>query len=210
MNESRNVNESRDTHLSLLNGLRNSQHESHFEYSWERFNAKYTPRIYAWARKMGLSQADAEEVCQDMMLSLLKRLKTLSYNPDQSFRGWLRTVTRNAVIDFINARSRMRPTSDESLRVLLDQKPLETEMDRLFDEELLASAKERAEQRLQQSEAGSRNWKIFLQLETHGESADQIAEEFGIRRHAVYVARNRVMDVLREEVEKLNSSGPAS
>ena len=73
---------------------------------------------------MGLSQADAEEVCQDMMLSLLKRLKTLSYNPDQSFRGWLRTVTRNAVIDFINARSRMRPTSDESLRVLLDQKPL--------------------------------------------------------------------------------------
>ena len=83
-------------------------------------------------------------------------------------------------------------------------------MDRLFDEELLASAKERAEQRLQQSEAGSRNWKIFLQLETHGESADQIAEEFGIRRHAVYVARNRVMDVLREEVEKLNSSGPAS
>ena len=202
------MNKSRDTHLSLLNGLQNSQHESHFEYSWERFNAKYTPRIYAWARKMGLSPADAEEVCQDMMLSLLKRLKTLSYNPGQSFRGWLRTVTRHAVIDFINARSRMRPTSAESLQVLIEQKPLETEMDRLFDEELLASAKEKAEQRLQQTEAGSRNWKIFLQLETYGKSPDQIAEELGIRKHAVYVARNRVMDVLREEVEKLNAAGP--
>ncbi|MEZ6062485.1 MAG: sigma-70 family RNA polymerase sigma factor [Planctomycetaceae bacterium] len=192
--------DSHDTRASLLSGLRDSSDESRFEYSWERFNERYTPRMYRWARRMGLSQADAEEVCQDLMLKLLKRLKTLTYNPDLTFRGWLRAVTRNAVIDFIEARKRMHPMEDTALQALVDRHPLEQELNRLFDEELLATACESAEARLRRTETGTRNWEIFVRLQAPDSVPDAIADEFRIRRHAVYVAKNRVMEVLRDEV----------
>ncbi len=202
------MDESFDTRASLVSGLRNSQNKPRFEDSWEQFNERYTPRMYAWARRMGLSQADAEEVCQDLMLKLLKRLKSLAYDPEQSFRGWLRIVTRNAVIDFVDARKRMKPIEARALQAMVELQPLEQELDRLFDEELLAVARENTEVRLRTTETGRRNWEIFLRLQAPNAVPDDIAEEFGIRRHAVYVAKNRVMEVLRDEVERLNSGGP--
>ena len=55
----------------------------------------YTPLIYYWARKAGLQPADASDLVQDVLTTLVRKLPEFRHDPSRSFRGWLRTVTMN-------------------------------------------------------------------------------------------------------------------
>ena len=43
---------------------------------------------------------------QDVLLCLAQKLRPFRYDPSRSFRGWLRTVTQNALADFLADRKR--------------------------------------------------------------------------------------------------------
>jgi RNA polymerase sigma-70 factor (ECF subfamily) len=193
-----------ETQASLLQGLQNSADAEVFESSWRRFNDKYTPRMYAWARRMGLSQADAEEVCQDLMICLLRRMKHFVYDQKGSFRGWLHTVTKNAVIDFCEKQKKMRPTDGETLEAILDMKSLGAQLESLFDMEVLEEARRQVREELETTEAGRRNWEIFTRLELTDTSVTELAAHFNVKVQTVYVAKGRVLEALKEKVAWLN------
>jgi RNA polymerase sigma-70 factor (ECF subfamily) len=70
--------------------------------SWLRFVDRYGRRIYAWGRKSGLPPADADDVTQEVLVKLVKALPDFRYDGDRGrCRGFLRTITRNAVSDFL-------------------------------------------------------------------------------------------------------------
>ncbi len=72
--------------------------------AWSRFVDLYGSRIRGWCRRWGLQEADTEDVTQDVLLRLAQKLGAFNYDPSRSFRGWLRTVTQNALADFLAAR----------------------------------------------------------------------------------------------------------
>src|SRR5262245_46437929 len=84
------------TSATLLGRLRAQPDD---EQAWDRFVECYGPQIYNWCRQWALQQADAEDVTQNVLLRLATKLRTFTYDPKRSFRGWLRTVTRNALSD---------------------------------------------------------------------------------------------------------------
>ena len=64
--------------------------------SWERFVRLFTPLIVEWAKRFGLQDSDADDLTQDVFCILVRRLPTFEYDPTQSFRAWLWTVTYHA------------------------------------------------------------------------------------------------------------------
>src|SRR5437763_1879635 len=70
--------------------------------AWVEFVRRYGPRILGWCRRWNLQDADAEDVTQSVLLRLAGKLRTFRYDPDKSFRAWLRTLTHHALSDFLD------------------------------------------------------------------------------------------------------------
>src|SRR5262245_12178765 len=75
--------------------------------AWLEFVGLYEPAIYRILRQHGLQDADARELMQDLLLALSRSIDR--WDPDKergSFRGWLRRVCRNLVINWSQRRKR--------------------------------------------------------------------------------------------------------
>ena len=79
------------TSESLLFRLRESDNSE----AWSRFSELYTPLIFFWARKNGLDAHDSSDLVQEVMTLVFQKLPEFQYDPNRSFRGWLRQVTLN-------------------------------------------------------------------------------------------------------------------
>jgi len=77
------------TSPTLLARLR---HDPSNEAAWDEFIEHYGRHIYRWCRQWRLQDADAQDVAQEILLKLARKLRDFDYNPQSSFRGWLKTV----------------------------------------------------------------------------------------------------------------------
>ena len=75
------------------------------EAAWAVFVQRYGPNIQAWCRAWHLQSADADEVSQMVLLKLADKMRTFVYDPSQSFRAWLKTLTHHAWQDYLQSRS---------------------------------------------------------------------------------------------------------
>jgi RNA polymerase sigma-70 factor, ECF subfamily len=79
----------------------------------------YAPRIYALARRMLGNDADAEDVTQDVLLQLVRKLDT--FRGESAFPTWLHRVTVNAALAHRRKRAHQDgPRSHESVENVLD------------------------------------------------------------------------------------------
>src|SRR5262245_26334209 len=63
--------------------------------AWGRFVELYTPLLYLWARRLGLQDADAADLMQDVFVQLMRKLPEFAYDRSGSFRGWLHALLVN-------------------------------------------------------------------------------------------------------------------
>src|SRR6187455_1376442 len=112
------VDDSPLTRATLLIKLRSGDDTA----AWQEFAKLYGPVIYGFARKRGLQDADAADLMQDVMRSVSVAARDLNYDPRKgSFRGWLFTVTRNKVFNFLSKqKNRVQATGDTGMRERLD------------------------------------------------------------------------------------------
>ncbi len=82
------------TSLSLLEQVRQNDRGA-----WERLTALYGPLVEFWCRRAGLSLSDAEDVAQEVFSAAARGLGGFRRDrPGDSFRGWLRGITRNQML----------------------------------------------------------------------------------------------------------------
>ena len=123
------------TRASLL--LRLCDSEDH--EAWVEFVTLYEPVIYRILRQHGLQDADARDVMQELLLAVSRSIER--WNPAKEcgiFRGWLRRVARNLVINWLEQRGRrVAATGGSNLQAMLDMLPAADEPDTVeFDREL--------------------------------------------------------------------------
>src|SRR5476649_792944 len=113
------MQESPATRASLLVRLRDGGDVG----AWQEFVRLYAPIIYGFARKRGLQDADAADLMQDVLRSVSAAVHRLEYDPVRgTFRGWLFTVTRNKVFNFLESRSRrVQGSGDSRVQQRLEQ-----------------------------------------------------------------------------------------
>src|SRR5437588_4252925 len=94
------------------------------------------------------------------LLKLVARMRDFRYDPAQSFRGWLKTVTRHILSDFLSERQRDQGSGDsEVLRLLANVEAREgvvRQLEAEFDQELLEEALRRVQQCVP-----SQRWEAF-------------------------------------------------
>jgi RNA polymerase sigma-70 factor (ECF subfamily) len=183
------------TSASLLERLRRPGEPA----AWERFVDLYTPLIYHWARGAGLQTADAADLVQDVFAVLLRQLPLFRYDRGRSFRGWLRTVTRNKWRE--RQRRRPPPTLDDPERALA--LPADEEGPDSFGEAEYRRHLSRRALQLMQAEFPPTSWKACWEVVVSGRPPAEVAAELGISVGAVYTAKSRVLRRLREELAGL-------
>lgn len=190
------------TSPTLLGRLRQDPSD---ETAWQAFVERYGPDIYAWCRQRGLREADAEDVAQNVLLLLARKLRSFVYDPSRTFRGWLRTVTRNTLADFLADGTRPDRGSGDTqvldvLKSVQARDDLVTRLERQFDQELMEEAIARVRLRVE-----PHNWEAFRLTAWERLSADETAQQLGIRVTAVFKAKSRILQLLREEIAKLEA-----
>ena len=82
------------TSLTLLQRLRANEPDA-----WRTTVHLYSPLLYQWCARAGLQGADADDVTQEVFRAAATHLE--SFRRDRAgdtFRGWLRVITRNMIL----------------------------------------------------------------------------------------------------------------
>jgi RNA polymerase sigma factor (sigma-70 family) len=188
------------TRVTLLARLRQ---ESADQADWDEFVERYGPHIYRWCRQWKLQDADAEDVTQNILLKLSQKLRAFAYDPSQSFRGWLKTVSHHAWRDFEDSRRHARPAaSDSQIQELLltveAREDLVRKLEDAFDLELLEAAKVRVRLRV-----APHTWEAFRLTAIEGLAVADVAARVHLQVAMVYVAKSKVQKMLQEEIGNL-------
>lgn len=191
------------TRASLLLRLCNSEdHEA-----WIEFVTLYEPVIYRFLRRRGLQDADARDVMQELLLTVSRSIGRWDPTKDRgSFRGWLRRIARNLVINWLKQRGRhMGATGGSDLQAMLEMVPAANEPDTVeFDRELRRALFHRASERVR-GEVQEATWQAFWETAIVGTSSADAAKKLGMMVGAVRVAKCRVMARLQAAVRELEN-----
>lgn len=194
------VDESPLTRASLLVQLRTGSNH----IAWQEFVKLYGPVIYGFARKRGLQDADAADLMQDVMRSVSSAIGRLDYDRQQgTFRGWLFTITRNKIFNFLSAR-RIRPqgSGDSATNQLLNSHPDEEDGSATWELEYQRRLASLAMEQIK-SEFQVNTWRAFWLTSVEGASAAEVSKQLGLSPGAIYVAKSRVLARLKEAVETI-------
>jgi RNA polymerase sigma-70 factor (ECF subfamily) len=197
------LDRSTQTSPTLLGRLRQAPND---EPAWNAFVQRYGPKIYAWCRQWGLAGSDADDVAQSVLLLLARKLRTFVYDSSRTFRDWLRTACKNALSDFLDDRARPDRSSGDSqvleiLKGVAVRDDLVARLEEQFDQELMEEASARVRLRVE-----PHNWEAFRLTAWEGLSAEAAAEELGIRITAVFKAKSRILQMLRDEIARLEQA----
>ena len=165
----------------------------------------YAPLIYFWCRQLGLQDSDADDVVQEVLLAVASRVgKFQRTRAEGSFRGWLRTITRNKLGDFIRAGSRRQRIIDETKlpsSFLTAAQPREEAGGEARDDEtrlVFNRVLELIRTRFEDS-----TWRAFLRVVMDGAAPNDVADELNLSVESVYQAKSRILRVIRDELHDL-------
>ncbi len=172
--------------------------------AWQRLSRLYGPLAYRWTRQCGLQPSDAADVVQNVFFSVAQHVEGYSSGgPNHSFRGWLWTITRNAVREFYRQQATHPQAvggTDAQIRFQeiaesLDQIDSSPDVTDGFDAS--ASLAHRA-LTLIKGDFEPRTWDAFWRTTIDNQPAAEVGIELGLTTKAVRQAKYRVLCRLRE------------
>jgi len=176
------------TSLSMLGELAEGS-----ESAWTRFESRYRSWLMSHCLRSGLSEADADDVTQEVMFKIFKAVGNFDRQRNGSFRKWMLLVTRSRIADLFrkSKRSREEPCSES----FVENTPTAgTESDKQT-EEPSSSALDEFERKmaLLRSQSSDRDIEILIEYLGKGRQAEDIAAEHGTTANAVYLVKSRVI-----------------
>jgi RNA polymerase sigma-70 factor (ECF subfamily) len=175
--------------------------------AWREFFDLYAAVVYGFARKRGLQDADAADLMQEVLRSVANHAGRLNYDRNKgTFRGWLYSVTRNKIFNFLDKRRhQVQGSGDSSAHHRLEEyagAPVDEEAwDREYERKTFAWAVERVKYEFHDG-----TWQAFWLTSVEGMSAKDVAARLTMSPGAVYVAKSRVIARLREEIRQLEEA----
>jgi len=169
--------------------------------SWSNFLAIYRPVVVRMACGRGLQHADADDLAQQVFLSVARAIG--DWEPDSQqppFRAWLTRIARNAIVNALTRRKPDAAGGSTSLQEMLCELPERNdETTQQLIEESRREAMRWAADEIR-SEFTELTWAMFWQTSIEGESVAEVARQQNKTPGAVYMARFRVMQRLKEKV----------
>ena len=196
------------TRRSLVDRLANWEDRKH----WQEFFDTYWKLIYSTARKSGLTDAEAQEVVQETIITVAKRVEQLRYDPAiGSFKGWLLQITRWRIADQFRKRQpgqqqRARSHPDRATATIervADSNAVD--LDALWESEWQQNLLEAAITRVKKK-IDPKQFQIFDCYVRKEWSAQKVADTLRVNVGQVYLARHRVGALLKKEIKTLEKN----
>jgi RNA polymerase sigma-70 factor (ECF subfamily) len=171
--------------------------------AWDRLVALYAPLVFHWCRHWHLQDHDAADVLQEVFQAIATHVSGFRREKEgDSFRGWLRTITRNKIRDHFRRLER-EPTgaggTEAQLWIAQLSAPPLTEEPSAGDGHAEHHLFHRALM-LIRSEFEVRTWQAFWRTTVEGQATKDVAADLAMSPGAVRVAKCRVLQRLREEL----------
>ncbi len=187
---------------TLLEQLRARQPEA-----WQRLVCLYGPVIYRWCRRSNLTAEDAADVVQDVLSAILVHLPSFRRDrPQDSFSGWLATITRNKVRELYRrrqGRAEARGGSTAQRQLSEMPQPPEPSGENIRSDAQSGACLLRRALELIRAEFEARTWDAFWRVVVGGRSPSDVAAELQISVAAVYKAKSRVLGRFRRVLSEL-------
>jgi RNA polymerase sigma factor (sigma-70 family) len=211
-------NEFIPTRASLLGRLKDWGDEK----SWQEFFDTYWRLIYGVALKAGLSDAEAQDVVQETLLTVAKKVGQFKSDPALgSFKGWLLLITRRRIADQLEKRGKLPQTvqisgapgasavpsasADDATRTSTLERvpdPATFNLDACWEEQwqknLLRAATEKVK-----SVVSPKQFQIFELYVLREWPVGKVARVLSVSAGQVYLARHRVSRLLKQEIARL-------
>lgn len=180
--------------------------QSGHDEGWQTLVQIYGPIVYRWIRRLDVQPADAADVMQETFLAVATALPRFdAVTADATFRGWLWTIARNKLRDRQRREGR-QPTIDGSqARRLIEQVavPAIDDVDPPSSQEDDAKLARSRTLELMRQSFDPRSWRMFWETMVEDRDPQDVADEMNVSRWAVYKARARVLQRLRQELDGL-------
>jgi len=173
--------------------------------AWDRLVSLYAPLVWYWCRKMHLAEQDIADVFQEVFKAVAVYYPNFHKNrPEDTFRGWLRTITQNKVHDhFRLLRREPRAAGGAGAQFRWSQLPGPAHDDNGSEPDESHKLLFHRALELLQTEFEERSWRAFWRVVVDGRSHQEAAEELRMTPGAVRVAKCRVLHRLRQELGDL-------
>ena len=213
------------TRASLLQRLKDPADHA----TWEEFHRTYRGLIHGAARRAGLNETEAEEVVQETLIAVAKKMPEFRYDPAKdSFKGWLLQLTRWRIADQFRKReqaaltrppgtlshpmgegrgARRRSDDDPARTATMNQiavpagSVLTVILDEEWEKHLLSAALGRIKHQVNPA-----HHEICYLLVVLGKSVSEVKRALGVSIGRVYLAKHRVGTLLKREVRKLETA----
>jgi RNA polymerase sigma-70 factor (ECF subfamily) len=190
------------TSRSLLMQLKDGQ-----PAAWERLTALYAPLVYHWCRTMRLPEQDMPDVFQQVFQSVASHIDTFRKDrPGDTFRSWLRVITRNKVRDHFRRTAKQAQAAggtdaqiyfSQVAAPVANEEPDESEA---HDEEGEVQQLLRGTLEQIRTQVHPQTWQAFWKVVVEGKTPEEAGQELGMRPGTVRVAKSRVLARLRAEL----------
>jgi RNA polymerase sigma-70 factor (ECF subfamily) len=184
------------TSLTLLARVRQSDKQA-----WGRLVQLYGPLVFEWCTRAGLKPVDAADLGQEVFTRVWTSFHTFRRDrPGDTFRGWLRVITKRQILDFWRRQQRQVNTQAAEPAELAN---LHFEFPDEDDPEVLAQDRRRLYSRaveLLRSDFEPITVEVFWRVVVQGEAPVDVAALLKVSVNSVYIAKSRVLSKLRAEL----------
>jgi len=191
-----------NTSLTLLEQIR-----ARDESAWETVIELYRPLVLHWCCRWGVVREDGDDILQNVFRAAAHKLPTFRRDrPGDTFRGWLRGITRYELLQFFRRNGKQPKASGGTENLELFEQiadPFDATPDDSVDPpEELDGLYHRAVE-LTRLDFENSTWQAFERTALDGNSSTVVAEQLGMTSAAVRKAKSRVLRRLKELIGDL-------
>ena len=190
------------TRVTLLERLRTGKDQT----AWLEFESTYRAFIFSLILRMGIPNADAEDISQTVLTKVWQKIEDFEYNRNRGkFHNWLAAMTRNTVKDFFRTKKNFITGRDaveyKETYDTIEQQVL-PDIEHLAREEWILHITNLAWDNIK-NDLHETKRDVFKYVSQEIPNAD-IAKKIGISETSVRVYKADVFEKMRTEINRLN------
>ena len=164
---------------------------------WKQLLDVYGELLRGWLARSGVASADHDDLIQEVLIVVVRRVSEFEHRGPGAFRAWLRRILANHILKYFRDRAPSAPSIDLDAIAAKDS-VLGREWDREHDEYLAARAL-----RMVEGDFTPKTWEAFTRHVLDGRPIREVASELGLSMNSVLLAKSRVLKRLRAELQGL-------
>jgi RNA polymerase sigma-70 factor (ECF subfamily) len=182
-----------ETSLTFLTRLSTQSDEE----DWKRLHDLYGPLFDLWISRSGVNVSDRDDIKQEILLVVARRVRDFQHQHAGAFRGWLRMILQNVLKRYFNTRMELicSLSMDE---LCLEDSQLARKHDREHDEYVARRAMQ-----VVRHDFSPDTWLAFQMQVLEGQDANEVAQQLQTSVNAVLKSKARVLKRIRQELSPL-------